>query len=368
MVVQKRIISMAMWVVLVLAFAVPAWGQSSAIVGEPETGLNSNAEFVIRFTTEKAGMSSVEYGLDGELTSKTDEIIALSAIHEHVLSDVQPGAVYSYRIHAHDWSGWEAWTDIMTFQVPEIVAPTGLKARAATLMWDKSFGAVEYMVQRADQSGGPYETLGVVQDTSFVDEDVDEDMEYHYVVYAIDADGNSYGPSEELSAVMVERHFIEFGEKTITEGLFHLDWEDGLSEITAVDGRGALRLIENPLTPPRYLYFDVDDNLFFNANVTVEIVIEYRSDVSGSLSLHYDAVDPSSGPVNGAFAAAVITGTTSTSLQVTPADEWKTVRFTLANARFAGRQNAGADFRLAGSEGLDLVITKLEMIVKDIEE
>lgn len=366
MVAKRRITSTALWAVLVLAFAIPVWGQSSAIVGDPETGLNAHAEFVIRFETEKAGMSSIEYGLDGELTFETDEIIALGAIHEHVLLDVQAGAVYSYRIHAHDWSGWEASTDIMTFQVPEMSAPTGLQSRAATLMWDKSFGATEYRVERAEQSGGPYETVGIVQEPQFADEDVDEDMEYHYVVYAIDVHGDAFGPSEELSAVMVERHFIELGAHAVAAGLNHLDWEDGLSEATVVDGRDALRLIENPLTPPRYLYFDVEDDLFFNANVTVEIVVEYRSDVSGSLQLHYDAADPASGPVDGAFTSAVVTGSTSTSAQITPTDEWQQVRFTLANARFAGRQNAGADFRLSASEGLDLVIARLEMVVKEI--
>lgn len=349
-----------------LVCAAPVWGQSSPILGDVETDLNANAEFVLRFGTGKVGMSVIEYGLDGELTLKTDELIALSGIHEHVLKDVQPGAVYSYRIHVYDWSGWEAWTDIMTFVVPEIAAPEGLQARAGTLVWDKSFGAVEYMVQRSEQTGGPYETVGVVKEPLFVDEDVDEDTQYYYVVYALDSEGNAYGPSEELAAVMVERYYVELGANSVNEGLFHVEWEDGLSKAVVVDGRGALQFIANPLTPPRYLYFDVDDSLFFNTNITVEIIVTYRSDSSGNFSLHYDAVDPTSGPLEGAYAPAVVTGSSSGSVQVTPGDEWQQARFTLNHARFAGRQNGGADFRLSGSADLDLIVAKIEMVLKEI--
>lgn len=359
------------WLILSLVFtvfAVPVWGQSSAIVGEVDAGVNANAEFVLRFVTNKASMSRIEYGFDDELVYQTDVLIALSGVHEHVLRDVQPGTVYSYRIHIYDWSGWEEWTDVKTFVVPEVRPPTGLRARAGKLTWDKSFGAVEYMVQRSERSGGPYETIGIVSETQFVDEDVDEDTEYYYVVYALDKDGNAYGPSEELAAVMVERYYVELGANPVNVGLSHVDWEDGLSEAVVVDGRGALRLVPNPLTPPRYLYFDVDDDLFFNTDVTVEIIVEYRSESSGSFSLHYDAVDLTSGPLDGAYAPAIVTGSTSGSVQVSPSDEWKQARFTLSHARFAGRQNGGTDFRLAGSEGLDLIVARIEMVVKEIFE
>ena len=100
---------------------------------------------------------------------------------------------------------------------------------------------------------------------------------------------------------MVERYYVELGANPVSAGLAHVDWEDGLSEAVVVDGRGALRLVANPLTPPRYLYFNVDDHLFFNTNVTVEIIVEYRSESSGSFSLHYDAVDTTSGPLEGAY-------------------------------------------------------------------
>ena len=73
----------------------------------------------------------------------------------------------------------------MNFVVPDIAPPTDLQARAGKLTWDKSFGAVAYMVQRSEQSGGPYETVGIVQEPLFVDDDVDEDTEYYYVVYAL---------------------------------------------------------------------------------------------------------------------------------------------------------------------------------------
>ena len=80
----KRAVSRLPWIALSLVFtvfAIPVWGQSSAIVGEVETDLNANAEFVLRFVTNRVSMSTIEYGLDGELTFKTDELIALSGMH-----------------------------------------------------------------------------------------------------------------------------------------------------------------------------------------------------------------------------------------------------------------------------------------------
>lgn len=50
---------------------------------------------------------------------------------------------------------------------------------------------------------------------------------------------------------------------------------------------------------------------------------------------------PPSCPVEGAY-------TTAGTVQQQGTGTWKTAQMTVSNARFAGRQNCGADFRIAG--------------------
>lgn len=174
------------------------------IVGEVEIGVTPSQEFYIAFETETAGMSNIEYGIDGDFTHSTDTYVALDSYHIHTLTDAKPGTTYTYRIRLSDWAGEEVVTDPATLTVPEMASPETVQAfggdEAASLSWGGSFGATSYAVKRSDQPGGPYETIATVEATAFRDEGLVNETTYYYVIAAVDADGNEAAPSPEASA------------------------------------------------------------------------------------------------------------------------------------------------------------------------
>ena len=65
------------------------------------------------------------------------------------------------------------------------------------LRWLESFGAVSYNVKRATKSGGPYNTVANVKNTSYVDVGVTDDVCYYYVVSAVNSAGKSENSAED---------------------------------------------------------------------------------------------------------------------------------------------------------------------------
>jgi fibronectin type 3 domain-containing protein len=86
--------------------------------------------------------------------------------------------------------------------------PTGLHVVAAdpgsvTLGWDALAGDPSeygYEVARSSSSGGPFTTLALVTDTSYVDTTVDQDATYYYVVRAVDTSFNRSGDTAPVQA------------------------------------------------------------------------------------------------------------------------------------------------------------------------
>lgn len=98
-----------------------------------------------------------------------------------------------------------------------------------------------------------------------------------------------------------------------------------------------------------YLHFDIDDGYLSNEidgkDVTIEV--EYLDLGTGQFSLEYDGL-------GGPYADgtdAVLTGS----------GQWRTHRFELTDARFANRQNGGADFRLVAPAG-DLLVRRVSVV------
>ena len=87
-----------------------------------------------------------------------------------------------------------------------------------------------------------------------------------------------------------------------------------------------------------YLYFDVDDEFARAAGRLVEIEAEFFDVSSGRIALEYDSLDP----------RATQEGAYCSHPQVVErggAGTWRKATWRIENARFAGRQNGGADFR-----------------------
>lgn len=110
---------------------------------------------------------------------------------------------------------------------------------------------------------------------------------------------------------------------------------DGQTVVTTVGGRSARAVTGGPGS--LYMYFDIDsrfsDEVHAGLNAIVEVV--YRDIGGGQLNIQYDSTGPAY--MN---AGAVSVGNTG---------EWRTARFYLDDAFFAGRQNGNSDFRLTGS-------------------
>jgi hypothetical protein len=98
----------------------------------------------------------------------------------------------------------------------------------------------------------------------------------------------------------------------------------------------------------RYLYFDADDAFYQPGSGPLEIALEFLDQGTGRIVLHYDSTDAGAilGGAYKSHATVVACGNTG---------RWRSVAFTLPDARFAGSQNGNADFRFYHS-GENLVI------------
>ena len=103
----------------------------------------------------------------------------------------------------------------------------------------------------------------------------------------------------------------------------------------------------------RYLYFDVDDAFYQPGSGPLEITLEFLDQGSGRIVLQYDSTDTTA-TLGGAYkshATVVDCGNTG---------DWRSVAFAVPDARFAGSQNGGADFRFCHS-GENLLIRRVRV-------
>ncbi len=92
----------------------------------------------------------------------------------------------------------------------------------------------------------------------------------------------------------------------------------------------------------QYLYFEVDDAFYRSGSGPIEIALEFLDQGEGRVILQYDSTDASA-TLGGAYkshADVVQRGNTK---------QWQHVAFPVTDARFAGSQNSGADFRFYSS-------------------
>ncbi|WP_345349420.1 GH92 family glycosyl hydrolase [Actinoallomurus liliacearum] len=112
-------------------------------------------------------------------------------------------------------------------------------------------------------------------------------------------------------------------------GLRLRDNGDGHTTPVTVGGRSGRSTTDG--SP--YEYFDVDNTIVPGGHYTATVTIDYYDHGTGNWSLQYDSTD-------GAYKQ-------SPSIAKTGTDTWKTATFTVDDAAFGNRENAGSDFRLA---------------------
>jgi Abnormal spindle-like microcephaly-assoc'd, ASPM-SPD-2-Hydin len=83
---------------------------------------------------------------------------------------------------------------------------TGSSSHAVDLSWSTSSSSnvAGYYIERATNSGGPYQVLNSSKDTgtSYVDSTVQAGKEYFYVVVAVNTSGQQSTPSQQVSATI----------------------------------------------------------------------------------------------------------------------------------------------------------------------
>jgi hypothetical protein len=139
---------------------------------------------------------------------------------------------------------------------------------------------------------------------------------------------------------------IVLGDPNDERGLDQFDEGDGRTTPVTVGGRSAR--VTAPGDNPswgRYMYFRLDDAIASDGYYVARVEVEYLDEGTQGFGMQYDSNDCTA-TLNGAYDNAA-------DVQRTGTGTWKTATFDLPDARFANRENGGADFRLsAGSSTL----------------
>ncbi|MBI2301745.1 MAG: hypothetical protein HYU66_22815 [Armatimonadetes bacterium] len=122
----------------------------------------------------------------------------------------------------------------------------------------------------------------------------------------------------------------------------------------SVDEQAGARCWKLPAhQPPYYLYFAVHDAFYRAGRGPLTLAVEYLDSGGGRFGLQYDSTDAAA-PHEGAYKDAPETVTRANTGQ------WRTARWTLADARLDNRQNGDADFRLFNPGG-DLYVRAVRL-------
>ncbi len=147
-----------------------------------------------------------------------------------------------------------------------------------------------------------------------------------------------YGATETEAAHAPSRHEagIVLGEDPVESGLQLLNMGDGQVTVTNMDGASCVQL-RNRFES--YLYFAVDPGLKTSQHINAIIHIEFLSLMSGRFDVQFDGYKFGERPGS-------VYSDTPVGVRFDRWPHWHQVAMEISNARFSGRQNNGADFRL----------------------
>lgn len=118
-------------------------------------------------------------------------------------SDIQENQSYLYSVQGRSDTGSSGLSNLVHVWVGSLFPPPKLlsaqpNAGWVTLDWEAVPGAVEYRVRRRNPNG-EWVALGIVKETGYVDEAVDPNEAYKYVINAYDQDGKNSGNSNVMA-------------------------------------------------------------------------------------------------------------------------------------------------------------------------
>lgn len=134
---------------------------------------------------------------------------------------------------------------------------------------------------------------------------------------------------------------VACAEKPVSKGLRIVECEDGAGKTEDFGGTLCWTAGSGSVSASPFLYVAADHNAVFDTRQSVAVTVEFCDAGSGQIEFQYDSNDPSA-TMNGAYKvvpAFTLSGT----------NQWRSETVTVPDARFAGRQNGSADFRLAAS-------------------
>ena len=129
-------------------------------------------------------------------------------------------------------------------------------------------------------------------------------------------------------------------------GLELLDAPDGRFESLSFVGKDSIRLKKGTDPESSYMYFRFSAALREKLPSEIYLVVDFYDQFMGSVRLEYNA--PSSAYMLG------------DGFLTTPANKWERALIHIKGAQFTGRQNAGADFRLA-LPGANIALSGIEV-------
>lgn len=164
----------------------------------------------ISWTTNEPATSQIEYGTTTAYGTSSPLNTTLETSHSQVVSGLQPGTLYHYRVKSTDAAGNTATSSDYTFTTqspPDTTAPStptnvtaqALSTTSARITWSAStdnVGVSSYIVRR----GGA--VVGTTSATSFDDSSLTPGQTYDYTVTASDAAGNTSTASTAVSVTL----------------------------------------------------------------------------------------------------------------------------------------------------------------------
>ncbi|MGI8870123.1 MAG: hypothetical protein ACR2F6_15065 [Mycobacteriales bacterium] len=143
---------------------------------------------------------------------------------------------------------------------------------------------------------------------------------------------------------------ITLGDPNIDDGIVQVDQGDGRTAAITVEGRTARSTApgDNP-AGNRYFYFAIDDAVAHDSTFQAKFTIDYLDSGTTAFNVQYDGTAP--------FAGAG-------SVQRDGSGQWRTATLTVADARFANREQGQFDFRFEVPAGqADLVVSKVTVAI-----
>ncbi len=135
-----------------------------------------------------------------------------------------------------------------------------------------------------------------------------------------------------------------------TDGVYPVQPRDGQTEMVEIDSRPALHALKKAKNQDNpFAYFHVHDGL------------TETEQVSYPMTVRLTLCDTTAGKVLVQYAGYQDSYQNTSAQALTGDGQWKTLEFQIRDARFDNSQHGGADLRVAGKDGAELYLDKVEV-------